>query len=177
LFSVSLNLPSGKIAVEGKMMNRAMCYVINLRWASARVFVFFAAVALGIADAQTAFRCEVNGATVYSEKPCADGKAVAPTQDTDAQRQRAKDAATQMKADNRAVDARIDKRANEEAKARIAERRAVARADRTKAAAQKKKAAKAKATKAKIKVATTKPAKAKTPKTKSSKPAAGAKPS
>lgn len=153
-------------------MNRAMCNLIYLRWASASVFVFFAAVALGIADAQTAFRCELNGATVYSEKPCADGKTVAPTQDTDAQRQRAKDAAAQMKADNRAVDARIDKRANEEAKARIAERRAVAKADRAEAAAQKKKAAKAKATKAKVKVA-----KAKASTTKSSKPAAGAKPS
>jgi hypothetical protein len=129
---------------------------------------------VGIAEAQTAFRCEVNGATVYSEKPCADGKAVAPTQETDAQRQRAKDAVTQMKADNRAVDARIDKRANEAAKARTAERRAVEKADRTEAAAQKKKkkAAKAKATKAKMKVA-----KEKASKTKSSKPAAGAKPS
>ena len=153
-------------------MNTAMSRLSSLRCARMCAFGFFASVAMSVASAHTAFRCEVNGATVYSDKPCADGKAVAPTQDTDAQRARAKEAAAQMKADNRAVDARIDKRANEEAKARIAERRAVAKADRAEAAAQKKKAAKAKATKAKMKVA-----KAKASKAKPSKPAAGAKPS
>jgi hypothetical protein len=126
------------------------------------------------ADAQssaTAFRCEVSGATVYSEKPCADGKAVAPTQDTDAQKARGIDATKQLKDDNKAIDARIDKRASEEAKARSAERAVVAKADRKQAAAEKKAAAK----KAKSNTAKMKVAKAKKPKS-TSKPSAGSKP-
>jgi hypothetical protein len=129
-------------------------------------------VSTATAVAQTAYRCDINGAVVYSEKPCADGKAVAPTQDTDAQRARAKEAAAQVNADNRAIDSRIDKRANNEAKARAAERRALAKSERADAAAQKKKAAQAKATKAKMKVA-----KVKKSKSSSAKPSAGAKPS
>jgi crotonobetainyl-CoA:carnitine CoA-transferase CaiB-like acyl-CoA transferase len=129
-------------------------------------------VSVATVAAQTAYRCDVNGAAVYSEKPCADGKAVAPTQDTDAQRARSKEAAAQVKADNRAIDSRIDKRANNEAKARAAERRALAKSERAEAAAKKKKAAQAKATKAKMKVTPVKK-----PKGASAKPAAGAKPS
>jgi crotonobetainyl-CoA:carnitine CoA-transferase CaiB-like acyl-CoA transferase len=143
-----------------------------LRWASAWVLAVCAGAGATAASAQNAYRCDVNGTAVYSEKPCADGKAVAPTQDTDAQRARSKEAAAHVKADNRAIDSRIEKRANDEAKARAAERRALAKSERAEAAAQKKKAAKAKATKAKMKVA-----KVRKSKSGSAKPSAGSKPS
>jgi len=127
-------------------------------------FVMFATEA-GAQTSVTAFRCDINGATVYSEKPCANGKAVAPTQDTDAQKARNAEAVKQMKADHQTIDARIDKRASDEAKARAAERAAQAKADRMRDAAEKKATAK----QAKPKRATAKPAKAKVAKPKPTK--------
>jgi hypothetical protein len=79
--------------------------------------------------AQTAYRCEVNGATVYSEKPCADGKSVAPTQDSDAQKQRAADAGKQLKADEQAVDRKIAERQRLEASERDSQRKAAKKSD------------------------------------------------
>ncbi|MGL5003162.1 MAG: DUF4124 domain-containing protein, partial [Casimicrobium sp.] len=90
----------------------------------ALVLVVWASFFAASANAQTAYRCEVNGSTVYSEKPCADGKAVAPTQESAAQKERSKDAAAQLKADNRAIDQRITSRSKEEAKERAAVRKA-----------------------------------------------------
>jgi hypothetical protein len=119
----------------------------------------------------SAYRCDVNGTTVYSEKPCANAKAVVSTQDTDAQKARSADASKQLKDDNKAIDARIDKRAGDEAKARSAERAAVAKAEKKEATAVKKASAKkAKSNTSKIKVT-----KAKKPKS-TSKPSAGGKP-
>jgi hypothetical protein len=94
--------------------------------------------------AQNAYRCEVNGGTVYSDKPCSDGKLVAPTQDSAEQKQRGKEAMQQVKADNKAVDTRIDRRASAEAKARAAERREAAKLARIAAAEEKKALAKKK---------------------------------
>jgi hypothetical protein len=91
--------------------------------------------------AQTAYRCDVNGATVYSEKPCADGKAVAPTQETDEQKKRSAAAAKQLKTDDKTVNAQISTRAKDEAKERAAARKAQAAADK-RAAKEKEKAEK-----------------------------------
>jgi predicted Zn-dependent protease len=99
----------------------------------------------GVANAQTAYRCDSNGQTVYSEKPCVDAKATAPTQDSDAQRQRSREAAQQMKADDAAVNKQIADRKREDAKERDAIRKA------QKKEAQKKPAAKEKKPKSKIK--------------------------
>jgi hypothetical protein len=123
----------------------------------------FAALALttSAAFAQTAYRCDVNGATVYSEKPCADGKAVAPTQDSDAQKQRSIDATKQLKADDKAVNQQLNRRDAREAQERAAirkaaerERRAAEKRERAQKAAEAKKAKQA--AKSKIKITTVK---------------------
>jgi hypothetical protein len=127
----------------------------------------------GLAVAQNAYRCDVNGATVYSEKPCAGGTAVAPTQDSAEQKQRGAEAARQLKADDKAVNKRIDARASSEAKARAAERRAAQKAERAAAAeAKKAKAKKDKETAARRKLLKVKKAPVKKPPT----PAASTKP-
>jgi Domain of unknown function (DUF4124) len=125
------------------------------------------ALTMSAAFAQNAYRCDVNGATVYSEKPCADGKAVAPTQDSDAQKQRAADANKQMKADDKALGQRIESREAREGKERAAirkaaerERRAAEKRERAEKAAQAKKAKQA----AKGKIKITKVKKQKPPK-------------
>lgn len=104
------------------------------------------AFAAPMSDAQTAYRCEVNGAVVYTDKPCADGKAVAPTQDTREQQQRADELAKQRRADDRDVNQRIANRSNAEAKERseirkqqvLAEKRAAAARAKEEKAAKKK---------------------------------------
>lgn len=135
-------------------------------------FIFAAAIgAFAIStpsDAQTAYRCDVNGAAVYSDKPCLDGKAVAPTQDSDAQQKRAKEASAQLKADSTATDRRIDERVSREARERAEQRKAQererraaekqARADKAAEAAKARKAARAK-----LKAAKPKPVKPATP--------------
>jgi FtsZ-interacting cell division protein ZipA len=76
------------------------------------------------AFSQAAYRCDVAGATVYSEMPCVGGAAVAPTQDSSLQQKRSTDAAKQMSADDRAVSARISDRSKDEAKERADIRKA-----------------------------------------------------
>jgi Domain of unknown function (DUF4124) len=90
------------------------------------------------AVAQTAYRCDNNGQTVYSDKPCADGKAVAPTQETDAQKKRSADATKQLKAEDKAVSSQISARAKDDAKEREAVRKAQA-AEQKRAAKEKEK--------------------------------------
>jgi FtsZ-interacting cell division protein ZipA len=105
---------------------------------------------VGFVKAQTAYRCDNNGQTVYSEKPCVDAKAVAPTQDSDTQRQRSREAAQQMKTDDAVVNKQIVDRKREEAKEREAIRKA------QKKESPKKSVAKEKKPKSKIKGATKK---------------------
>jgi hypothetical protein len=106
-------------------------------WAACAVV--FALAANNVTVAQTAYRCNVNGATVYSEKPCVDGKAVAPTQVTDEQKKRSAAATKQLDTDNKTVNAQISARAKDEAKERAAARKAQAAADK-RAAKEKEKA-------------------------------------
>ena len=91
---------------------------------------------MSIAHAQTAFRCEEGGKAVYSDKPCVAGRAVAPTQETDAQRARSEKANAQLRADNAAVNRDIKDREQLDAKERAA--------NRAKATAEKRSAGKAK---------------------------------
>jgi hypothetical protein len=83
-----------------------------LRWGSALCAVAIT-LGAGVAGAQTAVRCDVNGKTVYSDAPCqpnAANKAVINTQDTPEQRAAAKAANDQIRKDNLAVDKRLDDR-------------------------------------------------------------------
>ena len=100
--------------------------------------------ALTPATAQTAFRCDQNGQTVYSDKPCpagAAGKAVTPTQDAN----------QQMRKDNTELNKRLSERETREAKERADARKAAAKATPAKDAGGKagKAAAKAKGSKLK----------------------------
>jgi hypothetical protein len=106
------------------------------------------------AGAQTAFRCDLNGQTVYSDKPCPPGnaaKAVAPTQET-AEQKAASDAANaRMRQDNAELNKRLTEREKLEAKERADARKAAPkeRADAKEKQAKAKRAKKAKAAKAK----------------------------
>lgn len=106
--------------------------------------------------AQTAVRCDVNGQTVYSDKPCPPGTAarvIAPTQETPEQRAAAQAANAQVRKDNASVDKRLDDRLKRETTHASA---VATRADPDKAAAAKPKrgkAVKAKVSKAKVKKA------------------------
>ena len=74
-------------------------------------------ITLASASAQTAIRCDVGGQVVYSDKPCpagAAGNPVAPTQDTASQKAAAKQANAQLRADNAAIDKRMDDRLKRE---------------------------------------------------------------
>lgn len=115
-------------------------------------------------SAQNAYRCEVNGTTVYSEKPCPGGRVVAPTQESDAQKAQTADAARQLKADDKQLSRQINQRVNRETKERAAERKVAERARiaadkraRAERAAEAKKAKKA--AKSKIQITKVKPAK------------------
>jgi hypothetical protein len=73
----------------------------------------------GLVAAQTAFRCDEGGKTIYSEKPCvsgAPGQAVVATQDSEAQRLQTEKANAQMRADNAALNRDIQARNKSEAK-------------------------------------------------------------
>jgi FtsZ-interacting cell division protein ZipA len=131
-----------------------------------------AALACGSAVAQTAYRCDVNGQTVYSEKPCVDGKAIAPTQDSKAQRARSRDATKQIRDDDKAVSKRIADRSKEEAKERSEIRKNQAAADKhaAKEKAKAEKEAKKKAKKSSIKSVTKKTTKAKKKDNRAAKP-------
>ena len=102
--------------------------------------------------AQTAFRCDNNGQTTYSEKPCVAGKAVVGTQDSPEQKAAAKDANAQVRKDNADLSKRLSDREKLEAQERAAARKAVAKksdaTEKPKASAKAKSTAKkAKATK------------------------------
>ena len=55
---------------------------------------------MSVSSAQTAYRCDNNGQTVYSDKPCPAGKTVVGTQDSAEQKAASKDANAQMRKDN-----------------------------------------------------------------------------
>jgi hypothetical protein len=111
------------------------------------------AIASTAAFAQTAFRCDEGGKTVYSEKPCATAQVVAPTQDTDAQRKQTEKANAQMRADNAAVNRDIQLREQSAAKSRsAAQQKTVTKKIKSKKVKTKKETSK-------IKVAKTKAAK------------------
>lgn len=102
--------------------------------------------------AQTAFRCDNNGQTTYSDKPCVAGKAVVGTQDSAEQKAAAKDANAQMRKDNSDLNKRLSDREKLEAQERAAARKAAAKKSdvtekpkggpKAKSAAKKAKAAK-----------------------------------
>lgn len=97
-------------------------------------------MALTPAVAQTAFRCDQGGQTVYSDKPCPageTGKAVAPTHDSAAQKAASKQAGDQMRQDSADLNKRLSAREKMEAQERAAARKAAG-----KAAAEKPKSAK-----------------------------------
>lgn len=75
---------------------------------------------IAVVDAQTAFRCDNNGQTVYSDSPCPAGKSVVSTQDSAAQKAAAKDANAQLRADNEALNKRLGDRQKLEAQERAA---------------------------------------------------------
>jgi Domain of unknown function (DUF4124) len=96
---------------------------------------------LGVSvHAQSAYRCEINGKTVYSDTPCASAPAVAPTQDSAAQKSQADKANAQLRKDDAAVNKRIDARSNRESKERLAAMKLAAKSQKkTKAKKAKKK--------------------------------------
>jgi hypothetical protein len=106
----------------------------------------------GFVSAQTAFRCDEGGKTVYSEKPCVTGaasQAIVSTQDSDSQRLQTEKANAQMRADNAALNRDIQAR-NQSTNKRSS-------APRQKATADKKpKKVKTKKETSKIKIAKTK---------------------
>lgn len=108
---------------------------------------------MGVINAQTAFRCDNNGQTVYSDSPCPAGKAVVTTQDSAAQKAAAKDANAQIRADNAEINKRLADREKLEAQERAAARKAAGKPVAVAAKAEGKgKVAKAKAVK-KVKAA------------------------
>ena len=86
--------------------------------------VLLAAGLAGTASAQTAFRCDNNGQTVYSDQPCPAGKAVVATQETAEQKAAAKEANAQMRKDNADLNKRLSDREKLEAQERAAARKA-----------------------------------------------------
>ena len=128
----------------------------------ARTFLFMAALTVtlttplltGQVSAQTAFRCDSNGQTVYSDKPCPPdhvAKAVVPTKETPEQKAASDAANAQMRKDNADLDKRLSEREKLEAKERADARRAAAKAradtpkDRASKSGSKAKGAKLKA--------------------------------
>ena len=110
------------------------------------------------ASAQTAFKCDNNGQTIYSDTPCPAGKSVVGTQDSASQKAAAKDANAQMRQDNADLNKRLSDREKLAAQERAAARKAATKPVPVATKANgKAKAAKAKAAK-KLKAA--KPARA-----------------
>ncbi len=113
-----------------------------------------AAMVLLPVSAQTAYRCDQGGQTVYSDKPCpsgSDSKAVAPTQDSAEQKAAAKQAGAQMRQDNADLDKRLAAREK-----LAAQERAAARKTSSKTAAEKPKSGKTTKSGAKIKASAAK---------------------
>ena len=103
---------------------------------------------IAAASAQTAFRCDNNGQTVYSDTPCPAGKSVVGTQDSASQKAAAKDANAQMRKDNADLNKRLSDREKLAAQERAAARKAAAKPVPVATKANgKAKAAKAKAAK------------------------------
>ncbi len=86
--------------------------------------IWFSAGLMGAASAQTAYRCDNNGQTVYSDKPCPAGKAVVGTQETPEQKAATKAANDQMRKDNADLNKRLSDREKLEAQERAAARKA-----------------------------------------------------
>lgn len=78
----------------------------------------------GTALGQNAFRCDQDGKTVYSDKPCPAAKVVAPTQDSAEQKAAAKDANAQIRKDTNDLNKRLSEREKLEAQERAAARKA-----------------------------------------------------
>lgn len=127
---------------------------MNLSARRSRIAILFAVLLIGMADAQTAFRCDNNGQTIYSDKPCPAGKAVVGTQDSAQQKAVAKEANAQMRKDNAELNKRLSDREKLEAQERAAARKAAAAA---KASAKGKASGKVKARSAAKKLKTSKP--------------------
>jgi len=105
--------------------------------------LLFAATALlhvqRSAQAQSAYRCESGGQTVYSDAPCpptAAGKGELPAQDSDAQRAASARAASKLERDNEAVDQQLRARAERDARDRAAAAKAAAKAGKPPADAE-----------------------------------------
>ena len=112
------------------------------------VVIGFTAGLIAAAGAQTAFRCDNNGQTVYSDTPCPAGKSVVGTQDSAAQKAAAKDANAQMRKDDADLNKRLSDREKLAAQERAALRKATGKPVPVTAKANgKAKAAKAKAAK------------------------------
>ena len=119
-----------------------------------------------IVIAQTAFRCDNNGQTVYSDSPCPLGhsaKAVTMSQDSAGQRAASQAATAQMRQDNAELNKRLSEREKLEAKERADARKAAKKA--------KADAAKSKAAKSSGKAKSAKPKASKAPSKTKSKPA------
>ena len=86
--------------------------------------ILLSAGLIGATSAQTAYRCDNNGQTVYSDKPCPAGKAVVGTQETAEQKAATKEANAQMRKDNADLNKRLSEREKMEAQERAAARKA-----------------------------------------------------
>jgi len=88
-------------------------------------------------SAQTAVRCDQGGQTAYNEKSCPSGdvgKVIAPTQDSAAQRQAAREANDQLRKDSQAIDQRLTQRIKSDAASRPAGKAPRTVADKSKSA-------------------------------------------
>lgn len=101
---------------------------------------------IGAASAQTAYRCDNNGQTVYSDKPCPAGKAVVGTQETPEQKAATKEANAQMRKDSDDLNKRLMDQKKLEAQERAADRKAAGKPPQ--AGAKGNRAGKVKAVKA-----------------------------
>jgi Domain of unknown function (DUF4124) len=104
------------------------------------------------AVAQTTFRCDVGGQTVYRDTPCPPGaaaKAVTPSQDSPEQRAASQAANAQMRKDNADLNKRLTERQKLEAAERAAARKAAKPAKATAQKGKGKAAGKAKTGKSK----------------------------
>lgn len=115
---------------------------MNLRVRSAFAPAFALVVAFYSVNglAQNAFRCDQDGKTVYSDKPCPAGKVVAPAQDSAEQKAASKQANDQMRKDANDLNRRLSEREKLEAQERAAARKAAA-AEKAKEAKEKRAAA------------------------------------
>ena len=119
-----------------------------------RAILLIAALAavllIPIASAQTAFRCDANGTTVYSDKPCPPGnvsKTVTSTQESPEQKAASKAANEQMRKDNADLNKRLTEREKLDAKERADARKAAAKLRPEVAKQKPNKAARSKAIK------------------------------